>query len=59
FIPVGCPIYLAPFVCIIELIRFIIRPVVLLVRPFVKISAGVYFGVFVGKMYYVVNYFIF
>nr|AFI44209.1 ATPase subunit 6 [Schistosoma japonicum] len=59
FIPVGCPIYLAPFVCIIGLISFIIRPVVLLVRPFVNISAGVYFGVFVGNLCFAINYFIF
>lgn len=50
FIPVGRPILISPFVCIVELISYIVRPFVLLFRPFVKVSAGVYGGVALRKL---------
>ena len=40
FIPAGTPIYICPLVCIAETISYIIRPLVLILRPFIKISLG-------------------
>ncbi|KAK4467239.1 hypothetical protein MN116_000312 [Schistosoma mekongi] len=57
FIPIGSPILLSPFVCIIELVRYIIRPIVLLIRPFVNISAGVYFGIGLGRIRFLLDYY--
>eukprot|EP00108_Taenia_solium_P011610 TsM_000335100 transcript=TsM_000335100 gene=TsM_000335100 len=36
-IPVGTPIYICPLVCVAESISYIIRPVVLILRPFINI----------------------
>nr|NP_065426.2 ATP synthase F0 subunit 6 [Schistosoma mekongi]AAG12183.2 ATPase subunit 6 [Schistosoma mekongi] len=57
FIPIGSPILLSPFVCIIELVSYIIRPIVLLIRPFVNISAGVYFGIGLGSISFLLDYY--
>ena len=40
FVPVGTPLYICPVVCLAETIRYIIRPLVLILRPFIKISLG-------------------
>nr|UFQ88902.1 ATP synthase F0 subunit 6 [Rhinebothrium sp. MZUSP 8024]UFQ88914.1 ATP synthase F0 subunit 6 [Rhinebothrium sp. MZUSP 8025] len=40
FVPVGTPLYICPLVCIAETISFIIRPFVLIFRPFINISLG-------------------
>lgn len=50
FIPVGTPIYICPLVCLAETIRFIIRPIVLILRPFINISLGCFGTVAVCKL---------
>lgn len=40
FIPVGTPLYICPLVCLAETVRFIIRPFVLIFRPFINITLG-------------------
>nr|BAC98841.1 ATPase subunit 6 [Taenia saginata] len=50
FIPVGTPIYICPLVCIAELISYIIRPVVLILRPFINISLGCFGAVALGNL---------
>lgn len=40
FVPVGTPVYICPLVCLAETIRFIIRPMVLILRPFINIRLG-------------------
>nr|YP_009826143.1 ATP synthase F0 subunit 6 [Lyperosomum longicauda]QIX04653.1 ATP synthase F0 subunit 6 [Lyperosomum longicauda] len=45
FLPVGCPVYLAPFVFVIEMFSFlVVRSFVLVIRPIVNLVFG-YFGV--------------
>ena len=50
FIPVGTPIYICPLVCIAERIRYIIRPIVLILRPFINIRLGCFGGMAIGKL---------
>nr|AEY84578.1 ATP synthase F0 subunit 6 [Clistobothrium montaukensis] len=40
FVPVGTPLYICPLVCVAETISYIIRPFVLIFRPFINISLG-------------------
>ena len=40
FIPVGTPIYICPLVCLAETISYLIRPLVLILRPFINIRLG-------------------
>nr|BAV82511.1 ATP synthase F0 subunit 6 [Hymenolepis microstoma]BBB87189.1 ATP synthase subunit 6 [Hymenolepis microstoma] len=40
FIPIGTPVYICPLVCLAETVSFIIRPIVLILRPFINISLG-------------------
>lgn len=40
FIPVGTPAYICPLVCLAESISYIIRPLVLILRPFINITLG-------------------
>ncbi len=40
FVPVGTPLYICPLVCLAETISYIIRPFVLIFRPFINISLG-------------------
>nr|UFQ88938.1 ATP synthase F0 subunit 6 [Rhinebothroides sp. MZUSP 8027]UFQ88950.1 ATP synthase F0 subunit 6 [Rhinebothroides sp. MZUSP 8028]UFQ88962.1 ATP synthase F0 subunit 6 [Rhinebothroides sp. MZUSP 8029] len=40
FVPVGTPLYICPLVCIAESISYVIRPFVLIFRPFINISLG-------------------
>nr|YP_009316244.1 ATP synthase F0 subunit 6 [Anoplocephala magna]AMR73960.1 ATP synthase F0 subunit 6 [Anoplocephala magna] len=39
-IPVGTPLYICPLVCLAETVSYIIRPIVLILRPFINISLG-------------------
>nr|QIQ48862.1 ATP synthase F0 subunit 6 [Schistosoma spindale] len=50
FIPDGSPLWILPFIPHIEMLSYIIRPVVLLLRPFINISVGIYLGVMVGEL---------
>lgn len=45
FIPVGTPGYICPLVCLAETVRYIIRPLVLILRPFINIRLGCFGGV--------------
>lgn len=49
FIPVGTPLYICPLVCIAETISYIIRPFVLVFRPFIKISLGCFGAVAISS----------
>lgn len=55
FIPVGTPMYICPLVCVAELISYIIRPIVLILRPFIKISLGCFGAVALGGLRFVNN----
>lgn len=48
FVPPGTPLWIAPFVCLAETLRYIVRPVVLMIRPFVNLSIGALGGAVVG-----------
>lgn len=50
FIPVGTPMYICPLVCLAETIRYIIRPIVLILRPFINIRLGCFGAVAIGKL---------
>nr|YP_007890974.1 ATP synthase F0 subunit 6 [Taenia laticollis]BAN15634.1 ATP synthase subunit 6 [Taenia laticollis] len=50
FIPVGTPIYICPLVCLAELISYIIRPIVLILRPFINISLGCFGAIALGSL---------
>lgn len=50
FLPIGTPAYICPLVCIAERVRFIIRPVVLILRPFINIRLGCYGAVALCKL---------
>lgn len=45
FLPVGTPLYICPLVCLAERVRYVIRPIVLILRPFINISLGCIGGV--------------
>nr|UFQ89226.1 ATP synthase F0 subunit 6 [Anindobothrium anacolum]UFQ89238.1 ATP synthase F0 subunit 6 [Anindobothrium anacolum] len=49
FVPVGTPLYICPLVCIAETISYIIRPFVLVFRPFINISLGCFGAVALGN----------
>nr|QXU59697.1 ATP synthase F0 subunit 6 [Duthiersia expansa] len=48
FVPVGTPLYICPLVCCAETISYLIRPFVLIFRPFINISLGCFGAVAVG-----------
>ena len=50
FVPVGTPLYICPLVCLAETIRFLIRPFVLIFRPFINISLGCFGAVAISKL---------
>lgn len=50
FVPLGTPLWIAPFVCLAETLSYLVRPVVLLIRPFVKLSMGSLGGYVLGGM---------
>lgn len=47
-VPDGTPVWIAPFVCLAETLRYIVRPVVLMLRPFVKLTIGSMGGYVLG-----------
>nr|UFQ88302.1 ATP synthase F0 subunit 6 [Rhinebothrium flexile]UFQ88326.1 ATP synthase F0 subunit 6 [Rhinebothrium flexile] len=49
FVPVGTPLYICPLVCLAETISFLIRPFVLIFRPFINISLGCFGAVALGN----------
>lgn len=48
FVPLGTPLYICPFVCCAETISYVIRPVVLVFRPFINLSLGCFGAAAVG-----------
>nr|QDA21732.1 ATP synthetase subunit 6 [Amphimerus sp. JM-2019] len=50
FVPIGTPLWMAPFVCLAETLSYVVRPVVLMMRPFVNLSAGAMGGYALGLM---------
>nr|AWW03879.1 ATPase subunit 6 [Echinococcus granulosus sensu lato genotype G7]AWW03891.1 ATPase subunit 6 [Echinococcus granulosus sensu lato genotype G7]AWW03903.1 ATPase subunit 6 [Echinococcus granulosus sensu lato genotype G7]BAF56550.1 ATPase subunit 6 [Echinococcus canadensis] len=40
FVPLGTPLYICFIVCVAESISYVIRPIVLILRPFINISLG-------------------
>nr|YP_010401649.1 ATP synthase F0 subunit 6 [Cryptocotyle lingua]UQU69047.1 ATP synthase F0 subunit 6 [Cryptocotyle lingua] len=50
FVPQGTPIWIAPFVCLAETLSYIVRPIVLMIRPFVNLSIGAMGGYVLGMM---------
>lgn len=59
FIPVGTPLWICPLVCLAESVRYVIRPIVLILRPFINISLGCLGAVSLGKMCLVRGYGVF
>nr|YP_010853285.1 ATP synthase F0 subunit 6 [Metorchis xanthosomus]WGM81704.1 ATP synthase F0 subunit 6 [Metorchis xanthosomus] len=63
FVPLGTPLWIAPFVCLAETLSYIVRPLVLMMRPFVNLSAGALGGYALGLLsllnYWVVLFLIF
>nr|UFQ89010.1 ATP synthase F0 subunit 6 [Acanthobothrium sp. MZUSP 8033]UFQ89022.1 ATP synthase F0 subunit 6 [Acanthobothrium sp. MZUSP 8034]UFQ89034.1 ATP synthase F0 subunit 6 [Acanthobothrium sp. MZUSP 8035] len=53
FVPVGTPLYICPLVCLAETISYIIRPFVLVFRPFINISLGCFGAVAIGNFCFV------
>nr|UFQ89070.1 ATP synthase F0 subunit 6 [Rhodobothrium cf. paucitesticulare DJM-2021]UFQ89118.1 ATP synthase F0 subunit 6 [Rhodobothrium cf. paucitesticulare DJM-2021] len=53
FIPVGTPIYICPVVCIAETISYLIRPFVLIFRPFINIGLGCAGAAALGNLFMV------
>lgn len=50
FVPVGTPLYICPLVCLAETISYIIRPIVLILRPFINIRLGCFGAVALGGL---------
>nr|YP_007375116.1 ATP synthase F0 subunit 6 [Taenia martis]BAM76213.1 ATP synthase subunit 6 [Taenia martis] len=50
FIPVGTPVYICFLVCMAETISYVIRPLVLILRPFINISLGCFGAVALGSL---------
>nr|UFJ44423.1 ATP synthase F0 subunit 6 [Glypthelmins sp. LW2G] len=50
FVPDGTPLWIAPFVCLAETLSYLVRPVVLMIRPFVNLSMGSLGGYVLGGM---------
>lgn len=65
FVPVGTPLYICPLVCLAETISYLIRPFVLIFRPFINISLGCFGAValrkfcFYGNVWFIVLGFVF
>nr|ANF28264.1 ATP synthase subunit 6 [Schyzocotyle acheilognathi] len=53
FVPIGTPLYICPLVCLAETISYIIRPFVLIFRPFINITLGCAGAVVVGNFCFV------
>nr|ATD85499.1 ATP synthase F0 subunit 6 [Paragonimus heterotremus] len=50
FVPEGTPLWIAPFVCMAETLSYLVRPVVLMIRPFVNLSMGAMGGYVLGLL---------
>nr|YP_008578690.1 ATP synthase F0 subunit 6 [Haplorchis taichui]AGW07001.1 ATP synthase F0 subunit 6 [Haplorchis taichui] len=50
FVPQGTPLWIAPFVCLAETLSYVVRPVVLMIRPFVNLSIGALGGAVLGAL---------
>nr|YP_009326179.1 ATP synthase F0 subunit 6 [Paragonimus ohirai]APD26971.1 ATP synthase F0 subunit 6 [Paragonimus ohirai] len=50
FVPEGTPLWIAPFVCMAETLSYLVRPVVLMIRPFVNLSMGAMGGFVLGLL---------
>nr|YP_009415140.1 ATP synthase F0 subunit 6 [Breviscolex orientalis]ASL24593.1 ATP synthase F0 subunit 6 [Breviscolex orientalis] len=50
FIPVGTPLWVCPLVCVAETVSYIIRPLVLMLRPFINIGLGCSASALVGGL---------
>nr|AVN67097.1 ATP synthase F0 subunit 6 [Dipylidium caninum] len=59
FIPAGTPIYICPLVCLAETVSYVIRPVVLILRPFINISLGCFGTVAVCNLCFINWYWFF
>nr|QCI56253.1 ATPase subunit 6 [Echinococcus canadensis] len=53
FVPLGTPLYICFIVCVAESISYIIRPIVLILRPFINISLGCFGAVVLGNLCFV------
>lgn len=53
FVPVGTPLYICPLVCLAETISFLIRPFVLIFRPFINITLGCFGAVAISSFCFV------
>nr|UFQ88662.1 ATP synthase F0 subunit 6 [Divaricobothrium sp. LRP 10377] len=53
FVPVGTPLYICPLVCLAETISYLIRPFVLVFRPFINISLGCFGAAALGGFCFV------
>nr|YP_003934527.1 ATP synthase F0 subunit 6 [Benedenia hoshinai]ABK58256.1 ATP synthase F0 subunit 6 [Benedenia hoshinai] len=54
-LPPGTPLAIAPFVCLAETISYIVRPLVLNLRPFLNITIGSLAGASIGGMSMAIN----
>nr|YP_009262361.1 ATP synthase F0 subunit 6 [Fasciolopsis buski]ANI86937.1 ATP synthase F0 subunit 6 [Fasciolopsis buski] len=50
FVPSGTPLWIAPFVCLAETLSYVVRPIILMIRPFVNLTIGAMGGVALGAM---------
>nr|YP_009467181.1 ATP synthase F0 subunit 6 [Artyfechinostomum sufrartyfex]YP_010461007.1 ATP synthase F0 subunit 6 [Artyfechinostomum malayanum]APX55330.1 ATP synthase F0 subunit 6 [Artyfechinostomum sufrartyfex]ARH10829.1 ATP synthase F0 subunit 6 [Artyfechinostomum sufrartyfex]UUF68160.1 ATP synthase F0 subunit 6 [Artyfechinostomum malayanum] len=50
FVPPGTPLWIAPFVCLAETLSYIVRPIVLMIRPFVNLTIGALGGVAIASL---------
>lgn len=50
FVPQGTPLWIAPFVCLAETLSYLVRPGVLMIRPFVNLTMGSIGGYVLGGM---------
>nr|ABO86170.1 ATP synthase F0 subunit 6 [Gyrodactylus salaris] len=50
FTPVGAPIAIAPFVCIAEGVSYVVRPFVLILRPFLNLTIGAFGALSLGGL---------
>ncbi len=48
FVPIGTPLYICPLVCCAETISYIIRPFVMIFRPFINLGMGYFVAIGVG-----------
>lgn len=59
FVPDGTPLWIAPFVCLAETLSYLVRPVVLMIRPFVNLTMGSLGGYVLGGMAFVKGWVLF